>query len=163
MARRILAVALVALTMTAISPIPSASACDTIADYSTWDDNCLTDWAHYRISDLTTGVQVILKYDDHQGWVSSTDGVYGLVDGSGSTPAAVKVYQEDRGLDDDGKTGSLTWGMLDGSFQYDFDSGTYWYYDIDNTTWRMRIKKSTSQAEVKRADGVWVRVDAWRN
>lgn len=147
--------------MTTLSPVSSASACDTIADLSVWSDNCLTDWAHYRISDLTTGVQVILKYDSRQGWVSATDGVYGSTDGSGLTPAAVKVFQASQALDDDGKTGPATWGSLDNSFDFDYDSGTTWYYNIDSSVWRTRVLTSTSQAYVKRADGVWVRVDAW--
>ncbi len=145
------------------SPAP-AYACDKIADFSTWFDNCLTDWNHYRVSDLTSGVQNIMRYDGKPGWVSSVDGVYGTSGGGGATPAAVRSFQTWASLDDDGMTGRYTWGALDDAFRFvGTTTPNYIYYDIGSSSSRMVVNKSNHQAYIRKPNNYWVRVDAWRS
>lgn len=160
-----MAVACVVVGVLTLSVVPPAVACDLIADGPAWYDNCLTDWNHHRVSDLTTGIQVVLRYDGRPGFVSTVDGVYGTSGGGGETPAAVKTFQTLEGIADDGKTGSVTWGRLDNTFWWDHTNGNWKYsaVDVDHSVRRMRLWNPTYQAYVQRPDGVWVRVDPWRN
>lgn len=140
-----------------------AAACDTVADAQYWGDNCLTDWIHYRVSDLTSGVQTIMHYDGQPGYTTSVDGVYGTSSGGGATPAAVMWFQAWAGLEDDGKTGPYTWGALDNAFATEGTTDNYTYYNIGSNYDRMAVNKSNYQAYIRKPNNYWVRVDAWRS
>jgi len=157
-------VAALGVAVSVLSAVPAA-ACDVIADGPVWSDNCLTDWNHYRVSDLTTGIQVVLRSDGRPGFVFTVDGVYGTSGGGGETPAAVRTFQTSEGIADDGKTGPVTWGRIDNTMSYDHLEGNWKYYtvDVNETQELMRLWQPTYQAYVKKPNGVWVRVDAWRS
>jgi hypothetical protein len=157
-------VAIVTIMFGVLASVSPAVACDTIADNEFWSDNCLTDWNHYRVSDLTSGVQTIMHYDGHPGYTSSVDGVYGTSGGGGATPAAVRSFQTWAGLDDDGMTGLYTWGALDNAFSFSGNTTTnYKYYHIGSNQERMAVNKSNHQAYIRKPNNYWVRVDAWRS
>lgn len=110
---------------------PAAAACQV---YQLNLAPCTISWNSYRISDLTTTAQVILKY----GGVSGVNP--GIVDGdygtsiSSNTAQAVIDYQGAYDVTQDGVTGSTTWGLMEGDLDYDGAyTSTYFYEGTDGT------------------------------
>lgn len=115
---RMLAVSALAASLVLANTGPAWAAC--AATHPLNSTECTTYWNAYRVSDLTTAIQLIILYDGYSDTASpgSLDGDYGP-NISSNTAQAVVDYQGHFNLTQDGITGGNTWTKLDVPLDYD--------------------------------------------
>lgn len=150
------------LTVTLVAPasagVPSGEpySCTDSADGHSWGDNCWVSTYQSdpdRVSDFTTGVQTIVRYEF---WLGSIDGWYGSL-----SKNAVKQYQSSRGLSVDGIVGTNTWNGLKTELVRIGIVGSWDYYRHWSTTSNIEFRKQPSGDQFWQVSSVLTQTWEW--
>jgi peptidoglycan hydrolase-like protein with peptidoglycan-binding domain len=138
------------LPVGAVIAVPgTAYACNSEATGS-WSNNCTV--SSGSISNLVVGVQQYINGFGSCGQLT-VDGDFGNL-----TYQAVKCYQFDMGISNDGIVGPITWGTMQSHLRKAAQSGDWQYYSSYPVADNFREWIPSGAWYTRNASGTWVRM-----
>jgi len=160
-------VALVSVALPAFAGVPAnePANCNTHATdgwyWSCWVSNNASD--PDRISDLSTGIQTVLTYNDEAS--DNPGGIDGYFGSNSYT--GTRWFQQNHGLTVDGIVGSNTWNWLEQDVDWKASYSGYHWYEVENYNVRYVFRRVMADdnwdvQRYKNGSWTWVAMDRTR-